>query len=72
MRTAYLVRVVERIVPLFLANVSSAPVRVQNVVGWVDRDRLSEEVDGLVVVFGREGLIALVFERGCLGSRQPR
>lgn len=35
---------------------------------WVDSDGLGEQIDRFIVLFGSEGLIALIFQCVCLGT----
>ena len=61
---AYLLCICESIVPMLLTSISGTSVGIQDMVLGIESNGLGEEIDGRVIVFGGEGLVALVLE-GC-------
>lgn len=64
----HLIGVLERFCVLMTTCVCGAAVRIEDVVGRLERDGLCEELDGGVVLFGGEGFVALIFQRISLGE----
>jgi hypothetical protein len=54
----------ESVVPVLLTSISGTSVGIENMVFGIESNSLCEEIDGRVIVFGGEGLVALVLE-GC-------
>jgi hypothetical protein len=54
--------------PRLLACFCGTAVREEDVIGWVKGYGCGEELDGLVVIFGSKGFVALVFEIICLND----
>ena len=70
-KKTYGVCVLERVVPLFLASVSSAPVRKKDVVLGIEMDGLREEVDGRVPFFGCKRFVSLGFQQLSVVHNHP-
>jgi hypothetical protein len=59
---SYLLCIGESIVPILLASISGGSVGIQDMVLGIESNSLGEEIDGSIIVFGGEGLVALVLE----------
>jgi hypothetical protein len=57
-----LLGILQSLVPVFLPRVGGTAVGEQDMILRIDSDSLGEQVNRFIVVFGREGLVSLIFQ----------
>jgi len=57
-----LLGILQSLIPLFLPRLGSTTIGEQDMILGVDSNSLREQVNRFIVVFGREGLVSLIFQ----------